>query len=189
LPDVDCGEVWARTHQVPVGSTSVRVAGAADHLRLLAFHALKHGVWRPLWLVDLGALLHAGHFDTDVLRGRDPRLQRWLACALGLARELLDADTAALPPELGHATPPPWTATTVLTHWSRPHRSLPVVQWRDVSGPRRAWATFFDRVPDPIEATFWTNSEFTGPTPRMRQGRTLAGKLVRFAANRIRTIA
>ena len=104
-------ELYARGETLRLGEAQVRVLAAEDHLRLTCVHMLRHGAWRPLWLCDVAAALESRTKDFDwsrVLEG-DRRRARWVACALGLARELLDArlkDTPVAPEALRlRATP------------------------------------------------------------------------------------
>src|SRR6185295_16363623 len=49
--------LFARSELVTIGQTEVRIAGAEDHLRLVCFHLMREGAWRPLWLVDAAVAL------------------------------------------------------------------------------------------------------------------------------------
>lgn len=88
------------------------------HLRLVAMHMLRHGGWRPLWLVDVAALVETAGpgFDWEEALGRDPLARAWTATAIGLAATLLDCR-----PPAGVATAPPaWVVRAVLAEWRDP---------------------------------------------------------------------
>jgi hypothetical protein len=80
-------ELYSSSELVKLENTEVRVLGAEDHLRILCFHLLKHGAWRPLWLCDVSAALESRspRFDWDRCLGRNQRRANWVLCAIGLA--------------------------------------------------------------------------------------------------------
>jgi hypothetical protein len=111
--------LWARSEAVPLGRATARVLAPEDHLRVLALHALRHGIFRPPWLVDLGVALEARPAAFDWVRclGPDPRRAEWVTGALALAHRLLGArvdDTPAAAARL-----PDWLVRAVLRHWDR----------------------------------------------------------------------
>lgn len=101
-----------------LGDPGVRAPRPEHHLRLVAVHMLRHGGWRPLWLVDVAALVEAAGpgFDWDVALGRDPVARAWTAAAIGLAAALL----GCRPPDGVAAPPPAWVVRTVLSEWRDP---------------------------------------------------------------------
>ena len=86
-------EVYDRSRVVHLGEVEVRTLGAEDHLCLLCTHMLYHGAWRPLWLCDIGAAMEClpADFDWEYCLAGRPRYSDWVACAIGLAHEVLDA--------------------------------------------------------------------------------------------------
>ncbi len=60
------------------------------HLRVICFHLMREGAWRPLWLVDVAAALEfrPGNFDWHYCL-RDSRRARPVVHAIGLAHRLL----------------------------------------------------------------------------------------------------
>jgi hypothetical protein len=126
LDELSWEEVYARSQVVKIGGLEVRIPGPEDHLRLLCVHFLRHGAWRPLWLCDIAVALETRPPDFDWTRclGPSRRVADWVACAIGLAHQLLGArvdDTPVAPraPRL-----PRWFVPQVLTHWSAPDPSL-----------------------------------------------------------------
>jgi hypothetical protein len=110
-------DVHERSRVERLGAIEVRVLGAEDHLALLCLHMLGHGAWRPVWLCDIAAAVESlpPGFDWGRCFPDEPRRARWVACALGLARELLGAEVSAR-----YAVPTPrWLAAAVLRQWAR----------------------------------------------------------------------
>lgn len=113
--------LWARSEVVPLQGTPVRVLGPEDHLRVLALHALRHGVFRPIWLVDLAVAVEArpAGFDWARCLGPDRRRAEWVAGALGLAGRLLGARLDDTPAASAAARLPGWLVRAVLRSWDR----------------------------------------------------------------------
>ena len=119
LRDRAFGDVYDRSQLVHLGNTEVRVFGPEDHLKLLCIHTLGHGAWRPLWLCDISVTLESRSPDFDreyFLRGT-PRRSDWVACAIGLAHQLLGADVDATPLVNRARQLPKWLIPTVLRQW------------------------------------------------------------------------
>ena len=119
IGDLRYGDLVARSQLVPLGETQIRVPGEEEHLRLLAFHLLKHGGWRPLWLCDLAVAVErrGAGFDWErCFRGR-PVLTEWVQVCLLLARELLGANLDGVP--LDDSVLPSWAAPELLRTWGR----------------------------------------------------------------------
>jgi hypothetical protein len=114
-------ELWSRTETASLGDTTVRVLGPEDHLRVLSLHALRHGIFRPLWLVDLAVALEArpASFDWSRCLGPDRRQARWVAAALGLAHRLLGAEVDGTPVAERARRLPRWLERAVLRSWDR----------------------------------------------------------------------
>ena len=175
LADRPLDALYESALDVPLGdsaNTFVRVLGAEDHLRLLAFHLLRHGAWRPLWLCDVGLIVerHGSTLDWDrCLRGTAESARR-VAYVIGLAHRLLDG---ALPAQLpagaaraAHAVPR-WLTDATLAQWARRYDrySDPSI----LSGPRDlrlALGAARRRWPNAIEATVSVGAPFNG-VPRL----------------------
>jgi hypothetical protein len=168
----DFDELFERARVFRVGDAAVRVPCAEDHLRLLCLHLLRHGAWRPLWLCDVAAALEArpDDFDWSRFEGRDPKRARWVACALGLARELLGARVGGTPRASERL--PRWLVPAVLAEWSRPyapaqgtarHRA-PMAHY--LRRPAGALRDLRNRWPGPVAATVRVGGPFNG-LPRL----------------------
>jgi hypothetical protein len=161
-------DVFARTQLVPLGDTQVRVPSPEDHLRILCLHMLRHGAWRPLWLCDIAIAVEnrPSDFDWDRCLGQEPRWADWVACAIGLAHQLLGAhiDNTPIAPRAERL--PGWLIRQVLKQWSVPvseargtnkHRA-PMSTYRH--NPARVLKDLHTRWPDPIEATISVGGPF-----------------------------
>lgn len=165
----DFDELYARSETFMLGVTSVRVLAPEDHLRLLCLHLLRHGAWRPLWLCDVAAALEGrpADFDWSRLLGTDKRRARWVACAVGLAHELLGARVEGTPFDDARARRlPRWFVPEVLRQWETPYASMqapmrhraPMRKYlREPSG---LFADLLNRWPNPIEATVRVGGPF-----------------------------
>lgn len=124
LDDQSFEALYARSQLVKLDDVEVRVPCLEDHLRILCVHLLRHGAWRPLWVCDVAALLElrAADFDWDRCLGQEPRRADWIACALGLAHQLLGAKVAGTPVESRARRLPGWLTSTVLEKWGEPYR-------------------------------------------------------------------
>jgi hypothetical protein len=100
---------------------AVRLLGAEDHLRLLCLHMLRHGAWRPLWLVDVAVALESRPtgFDWDYFLSGDRRRTGWAVSALAVAQQLLGARAQGTPVDTGAGRLPRWLIPAVLEQWGR----------------------------------------------------------------------
>ena len=155
--------LWARAEQVTLRGVMCRFIPPEEHLRLLAFHALRHGIARPVWLLDLCFWLRACGASLDwarVLALPAPRLE-WLKGVLWLAHATLGSP---LPAALLPLRPlPSWVLPAVYGAWSRPYWArLPVLSlWRE---PRQMLLEIPRHWPSPIEAVYEQGRPFTGLT-------------------------
>jgi Uncharacterised nucleotidyltransferase len=165
---LDCAwsDVLARSRLERLGEAEVRLLGAEDHLRLLCIHMLGHGAWRPVWLCDVAATLESLPDDFDwarCLRGH-PRHAQWIACAIGLARQLLGARGKGGPPE---RRLPRWLLAALLRQWGRDehYMATPSMAFalRSTAG---ALTGLRLRWPNPIQATVGVGGPFNG-LPRL----------------------
>jgi hypothetical protein len=157
--------VSARAQLVQLGNQTVRVLGPEDQLRLMALHALRHGVFRPIWLVDLAVAIETRpvNFDWDLCLGVDRRQADWVACGLALSGRLLDARLDDTPIEHRVRTLPSWLIKAVLKNWVRGTSSrAPVFRplTAELGHPRRAWIEARRRWDRPIEATMEVGGRF-----------------------------
>jgi hypothetical protein len=161
----DEAKLHARTELVNIGGAEVRILGAEDHLRVVCFHLMREGAWRPLWLVDVAAALESRSqdFDWDYCLGE--RLQaRPVVSAIALAHLLLGAEIDRIPDAQRFNKNPRWLVSTVLSEWgsltsSMSHRhEVPMMshlrnQGDLLHGLRHRW-------PNAIEATTTLNAPF-----------------------------
>lgn len=146
-------EALSRAVLVELAGVPVRVLPAEESLRLLARHALIHGVWRPVWLCDLALLLEqsAPTLDVERVLGDDAPGRRSVRIALALCRDALGANVE--PATLAEPTLPRWLLPALHEQWGtrqaaaqRPLRELP-------QGPRALWDEAKARFRDPLTAS------------------------------------
>jgi Uncharacterised nucleotidyltransferase len=167
LPDLGFSlhELFARSRVALLGDAEVRVLSPEDQLRLLCLHFLRHGAWRPLWLVDIAVALEArpADFDWDLCLGPNPIRADYVTCAIGVAHQLLGARVGDTPAARRAETLPCWLVPAVLTQWE----AGPFREW--ISGGlirstlRRPWTLpreMANRWPDPILATVRVHGPF-----------------------------
>jgi hypothetical protein len=168
LNGADAEDICARSRVLRVGGSRVRVLCEEDHLRLLCFHMLRHGAWRPLWLCDVAAAFESRGeaFDWNRLLGASRRRANWVLSALGLAELLLGAGVEGTPAEGSAARLPRWLVESVLERWSRPfateqgtlrHRAPMRAYLRR---PRGLLKDLRNRWPGPVEATIAAGGRF-----------------------------
>jgi hypothetical protein len=162
-------ELYRCSELVKLENTEVRVLGAEDHLRILCFHLLKHGAWRPLWLCDVSAALESRppRFDWDRCLGGNKRRANWVLCALGLAHQLLDARLGDAPVKAGASGLPGWLIPSVLDQWNAPYPpdlGAPIREY--VWEPVKLFKAIRKRWPNPIQATVAADGRLNG-VPRL----------------------
>jgi len=177
-------ELRERSRLARVGEVDVRILGPEDQLRHLCLHLLRHGAWRPLWLCDVAAALESRRSDFDwhyCLKGH-PRLADWVACAIGLAHQLLGALAEDTPVARRATHPPRWLVPSVLRQWGAGYtryldgRPLSALLRRPSGLPRALRA----RWPNPIEATVSMNGSFTEAPRVFYQLGDCAARTARF---------
>ncbi len=160
LKDLTFDDLCARSEPVRIGEVEVRVLGPEDHLRFLCAHMLSHGAWRPLWLCDIGAALESRprDFDWERCLGENRRRADWVACAIGLAHQLLAARVEDTPAAWRAKRLPSWLVPTVLRQWGSGNgQREPIVSYlRHPAGVLKALRLCW---PNPILAT----AELGGP--------------------------
>jgi hypothetical protein len=162
-------ELYSSSELVKLENTEVRVLGAEDHLRILCFHLLKHGAWRPLWLCDVSAALESRspRFDWDRCLGRNKRRANWVLCAIGLAHQLLDASLGDAPVKAGTNGLPRWLIPSVLAEWNAPYPPNLGAPIREcIWEPVKLLKAIRKRWPNPIQATIAADGRLNG-VPRL----------------------
>ncbi len=164
-------DLYARSELVTDGQTEVRILGPEDHLRVVSYHLMREGAWRPLWLVDVAATVEARprNFDWDYCLG-EKRQSRAVVSAIGLSHLLLNADIAGLPEPQRFRKNPRWLLPTVLNEWGSTTPSMHSRHAMPMLHHVRLQGDFFNglrhRWPNPIEATTTMNGPFNG-LPRL----------------------
>jgi len=166
--DTLCEEPWeelySRTQLLSLDEIKVRVPCPEDHLRILCFHFLREGAWRPLWLCDIAIALETrpSDFDWDLFLGRSDRRRKWFACAIITAHQLLAANIEGVPKLVRETKMPSWFLGTVLKECEV--RSMQHRHAAPMSLARRAPALTLRNLryhwPNPIEATVGMNGSF-----------------------------
>jgi len=165
-------KLFERSQLVPLGEESIRVLGDEDHLRVLCLHLLRSGAWRPLWLCDVAVALEsrAADFDWDRCLTSDRKVAEWVACTIGLARELLGAEVRGRRSEVRDqkSTParqPRWLGPAILRQWGRslnPHAiepALPALS-RQMRKRGKFFAEVYARWDQPVRATVALHGRF-----------------------------
>lgn len=156
-----------RAETAALDGRRVYTPGPEDHLRLLALHALRHGVFRPLWLVDLAVCLESrpARFDWDRCLGPLRRQAEWVIGAIALAERLLGARAEGTPAEGRARSLPRWITRAVMRNWARGTGTSSLAPVFDSLLSRRrqlglVWAEALRRWDRPIEATLEVGGAF-----------------------------
>lgn len=164
LDDTAFDELRQHSRLVDLEGVEVRVFGAEDHLRLLSLHLMRHGAWRPLWLVDVALAYESRPPDFDwsrLLAGRRQRRDA-VVCALAAAGELLGIDLQGTPVEPLARSRPDWFVPAMLEQWGRGQmahgRRRPMATY--LRSPRGFMQAFRLRWPNAIEATMGVSGAF-----------------------------
>lgn len=157
-------ELFERSQLVPLEETLVRVFAPEDHLRLLCFHLLRHGVERPIGLVDIAVALEgrSDKFEWRTCLGSDRKHADWIITSIGLASELLGADVGNVPFSLKQRQPS-WIVDSVLKAWGRSFanhfsQAAPLEFYRH--HPRGLAKALAARWPTPIIGTIGVGGSF-----------------------------
>ena len=148
------GDMFARASTVTFRDSEVRILSAEDHLRLLCFHLLRHGAWRPLWLCDVALAVESRpeNFDWDDCLGSVRRESDWIACTIGLSHQLLGARVDDTPVATRARRLPGWLVPTVLRQWGTPPR-LRVRLTRYLGDPVTLLREIPGHLANPLQAT------------------------------------
>jgi hypothetical protein len=159
-------ELYSRSSLVRLNDVEVRVLCPEDQLRVLCFHFLREGAWRPLWLCDIAVTLEtrSANFDWDLFVDKNERRQKWFACAIALANLLLSASIEGIPESLRAKQPPTWLLPSVLREWevrsmSHRHAAPMGAAWR-APGQTLRLRSLTAHWPNPIEATIGVSGPF-----------------------------
>jgi hypothetical protein len=157
LADRSLDELYTRSRLVQLGEVHVRILGPEDQLRHLCLHLFKHGAWRPLWLCDIAVAMEsrAAHFDWDCCLRGSRRQEKAVACAIGLAHQLLGVSVDETPIASKAKCLPCWLVPSVLQQWSTPYTRHIDGFMADhlLSHPVEVLQAARRRWPNPIEAT------------------------------------
>jgi hypothetical protein len=183
-------ELYNRSQLVPLGGIDVRVLSPEDHLRVLCLHQLKHGAPSPLWLCDVAVALETRPpaFDWDRVLGPNRRQADWVACAIGLAHQILEVPIDDTPVADRAKRLPGWLAPSVLRQWA--HQTAADFHGPDTSAP--AWR-FLAQAPDtvrqywpnPVAASVHLHVPFNGMPRLPIQVMDAFGRLIRFCVRRM----
>ncbi len=115
----DLTELQGRSQSLNLDGVEIRIPSQEDHLRILCLHLLKHNAARPLWLCDIAVAVESrdANFDWDLCLGSDPVQADWVACAIGLAHQILGAEVKDTPVAERAQDLPQWLVRTVLRKW------------------------------------------------------------------------
>lgn len=145
-------------------------------MRLLVLHMLGHGAWRPVWLVDIAAMLETlpPGFNWELCSGSDPVLRNWLGLCAGLARDLLGCDLSGSPQWIQEHSVPGWVSAFVLKAWSHPfdtYHTRPSLRYVARHHPWRIPGEVMARWPNPLRAHAAMGASFTLRPSRVVQAR------------------
>jgi hypothetical protein len=156
------------SRRIQLQDIEVTVLSPEHHLRALCVHMLRHGAFRPLWLVDIAVAVEnrPADFDWQLCLGSDPRRAMWVECAIGLAHHLLGARIEGTPVAERAARVPRWLIKRVLKSWSNPEtqshgierHAAPMRKY--LRNPKGLIADLRNRWPDPIEASISMGAPF-----------------------------
>lgn len=167
-------QIWRELHTrcsfLAMGDLPVRTLSSEDHLRLLCFHFLREGAWRPLWLCDVALSLEERppDFDWELCLGTTARSKDSVIYTIALAQYLLQANLEGVPPIARAKRMPSWLLPSVLKEWDmrsmyERHRSpFALVHHRPIHTLRRIGCHW----PSPVEATINLNAPFN-EAPRL----------------------
>lgn len=118
---IETDAVYDRSQLINLGQINVRIPGEEDHLRMLCFHLLRHGAWRPLWLCDIAIAVETRSvaFNWGLCLGGSRREVEWVSCSMGLAERILGADISDTPATGRIRRLPEWLVRAVLRNWDR----------------------------------------------------------------------
>ena len=178
------------TQLIKLDDVDVRVPSLEDSLRLACIHFLRHGAFRPLWLCDVALIVESrpANFDWDRCLGSNKRIADWIACAIGLAHQLLDARVDDTPVKRRAENLPSWLVPSVLKQWEKPfakdhgvaRHHAPMASY--MKNPRGLFGDLLTRWPNGIEATVYLRGSFNELPRFPYQIGECIGRAARFVA-------
>ena len=169
---LDFSELFEHSLLVSLDGVPIRVPCPEHHLRILSFHLLAHGAWRPLWLCDIALAIESrpSNFDWDRCLFGKQKHADWIACVIGLAHELLGANVSGTPVERRAENLPRWLAPAVLRQWGMgtgmsQADNLGFSVPRALLRPGRLADALRQHWRNPLQATFEVGASF-GELPR-----------------------
>jgi hypothetical protein len=166
-------QIMGHSQLVPLNDIQVRVPSDEDHLRFICLHFLYHGGWRPLWLCDVALMVESAgpEFDWDLCLRGDRKHADWIACAIGVAHELLEAEVRGTPVEKRAGSLPRWLIPAVLKQWEKGGgmsfaENLSFSLPRRLLDPRALVRALRDHWRNPVQASVEMNAWFSD-APRL----------------------
>jgi hypothetical protein len=158
-------EIFARSKLADLEGLGVRVLGSEDDLRFLCLHLLRHGAMQPVWVCDICVSLdaRANDFDWDRCLSGPHKEADWVACAIGVAHQLMGANVEGTPVARRARELPGWLLPAVLDRWgSSSHLRVQLAPL--LSNPRRIVSELIKELPhhwpNPIEASIALGASF-----------------------------
>lgn len=159
-------ELNERSQLAKLDDLNLRVLSPEDHLRVLCFHFLREGAWRPLWLCDVAVAVESrpASFDWDLFLGGNSKRRAWFACTIALAHRLLDASLDGVPKAIADKYLPSWFVPAVLNAWEvrsmyLRHQSPMSYAWRNPSSQLKL-KNLRAHWPNAVEGTIGVNGPF-----------------------------
>jgi hypothetical protein len=158
-------KLFTRSQLVRMDQADVRILGVEDHLRVVCYHLMREGAWRPLWLADVAVALESvpKDFDWNYCLG-EKRQAVPVVCAIGLAQQLLGAKVDGFPEAERPKKTPRWLVPTVLNEWGSQAPSMTSRHDFPMAGHLRLRKDLLKglqhRWPNAIEATTTMNGPF-----------------------------
>jgi hypothetical protein len=163
---LDFSELFEHSLLVSLDGVPIRVPCPEHHLRILSFHFLAHGAWRPLWLCDIALAIESrpSNFDWDRCFFGKQKYVDWIACVIGLAHQLLGADIAGTPVEARANQLPRWLVPAVLQQWEAGSGMSSAATLRialpRATHPAKLTAALKEHWRNPIQASFELGAQF-----------------------------
>ncbi len=189
LDDRAHGDVDAHAVTADANGRAVRTFGPEDHLRLLALHALRHGLLRPLWLCDVAAAVEGrpAGFDWPYFLRGDATRTRWALTAIGLAHRVLGARLDGVPDAARVSDLPRWLVPAVLAEWGAGRAAhggrMPMA--RALRRPADLVRAVGERWPNGVEATIGARAPFGAGPLLPLQLAECARRSLRFVGARV----
>ena len=138
LPERNWAEVFARSRIESLDGVAIRVLSPECQFRLLAVHLVRHVCCRPLWLIDIAAILEqvGKVMDWEYCLHGSYTWRRWILAVAGLAERLLGTRLPEALQARPGIRPPDWLVEMTCWRWgggnelrSRELRHTPAEWW------------------------------------------------------------